>query len=259
MTDKVRPKSTPTQVIRPLFTVQIFIDKCETVNLTDAEDEDVGEYYTCRVSIKGKNEHRDHYLVPLHSGPCSGDSWDKTQEQWQRQIEYIKNHLDDVLLDSSAHLCSESLYAGSDRASMERAFSTSTDLARFYMSFGNIEEPPIPYDSEFQLWVGNYAYEIKRRLTGEPRIRFDENDSTALSMRGGYPIAEIQKWTADAIENLAQRSKELGKIIPYSLTKFCKEFQLNTTRQNIYNLLSEQERQELKPRYLARCSELIGK
>jgi hypothetical protein len=77
--------------------------------------------------------------------------------------------------------------------------------------------------------------------------------------RGGYLIKNIKAWTAQAVEIMAQESQQAGKIIPYSFVRFSKAFPLSTTRPNIYNLLTPQERDGLSDCYLKRCTELITK
>lgn len=79
------------------------------------------------------------------------------------------------------------------------------------------------------------------------------------NIRGGHRISDIEEWTATAIEKMAQDSLRVGKIAPYSFVKFSKAFPLSTSRQNVYNLLTQQDRESLESRYLKRCSELMMK
>ena len=56
---------------------------------------------------------------------------------------------------------------------------------------------------------------------------------------------------------MAQESKRKGKIIPYSLTWFSRVFPYQTSRPNIYTLLTPQEVEGLEDKYIELCNKLM--
>jgi hypothetical protein len=79
-----------------------------------------------------------------------------------------------------------------------------------------------------------------------------------VNERGELPLDQIQLWTEMAIEKMAQASNEAGKIFRYSFTRFNDAFPYNMSRQHLYKFIPEDERKELKARYLKKCAELMG-
>lgn len=80
-----------------------------------------------------------------------------------------------------------------------------------------------------------------------------------INKRHGWPIEQIHRWTNEAIEKMAQKSKADGKIISYSFIRFHKAFPRKFARTHLYHLITKDELAALKSRYLKRCAQLIDK
>ena len=137
-----------------------------------------GEQWSfCRAQIIVGRETGEHLILPGHKGPRSGQEWERTKGYWQTQVDYIASNIDHLLLNATAQVCNESSYTIRGKSTVQEMFSTSADLERFHKSLISWTEAPVPFDSDFQMWVGTYASEIQQRLTGNARRPVDTNAS----------------------------------------------------------------------------------
>lgn len=131
----------------------------------------------------------------VYRGKREGPEWDRAKLTWKHLYQYVSDFIGAALTKAATQLTEEALYVGTlDETQLAQIFETSAELRRFYESYGSIHQPAIPYDSEFQMWISQHAFDVKQRLLGkakanvgsDARLRFSPAEmKTLLEVLGG--------------------------------------------------------------------------
>jgi hypothetical protein len=141
--------------------------------------------------ICGTDEPYDQMWLP-HQGEKEGPQWEESKLFWLHLYQYIKDYIGAMITLGATQLTHEAPYLRLlDNDKLKTIFDTSADLKRFYEALGTIYKAGVPHDSEFQMWIGQFAYGSQRRLTGETKVSIGSDTRLRFSPAEMKRLLEI--------------------------------------------------------------------
>lgn len=134
------------------------------------------------------------HLWLTHMGDRTGPEWEQSKLIWKHLYQYVKDHIGAMMVLAAKQLGDEASYISQlDEEKLSKMFATSADLARFYIAMGSIYKAGVPYESVFQMWIADYAHEVKERLTGQTKINVGSDARLRFSPAEMKRLIEVLK------------------------------------------------------------------
>ena len=155
-------------------------------NCTEGElSTHLGVRITC-----GTDAPRERLWVHFN-GQRGGEDWESAKKLWRHLYEYVRDYIGAIAVLGGVQLADEVQYLRMDQEELEKTFETSGDLARLYKSLGSAREAGIPFDSEFQMWIGQYAGNVQTRLMGHAKASIGSNSKLRFSPAEMTDLLEV--------------------------------------------------------------------
>jgi hypothetical protein len=176
-------------------------------NPLDSETENLPEP-RCMLGAKvtcGTDEPYEQIWFP-HLGKREGEEWERSKLVWKHLYQYVKDYIGAMMMLCAKQLMDEASHlAILDEEKLKTIFSTSADLQRFYEALGSIHKEGVPHDSEFQMWIGVYAFRSQERITGKTKVNIGSDARLRFSPMEMKQLLEALK----AEKTLWQRARDV--------------------------------------------------
>ncbi len=138
----------------------------------------------------GNDKPQDRTLT-YHRGEREGSEWEKSKRIWRQVYKYVKDYIGAMSMSGGLQLADEARYVGYKEEKLEQIFKTSADLARYYKALGMTHEAAVPFDSEFQMWVAQYALDAQQRLIGRTKVNIGSDARLRFSPAEMKELLEV--------------------------------------------------------------------
>jgi hypothetical protein len=175
-------KTLAKRIIKASIQIEPYIDEPDLVDSR-------GPYCTLGVKIVCGADEPYEYTWFIHDGERKGPEWEKSKLIWLHLYNYVKDYIGAMLMHDTRQLVWEAKCIGTlDESRHKAVFDNSPTLQRFYKSMGSRRAAAVPHDSEFERWIGDFAFHLYERISGKtkanvgtgPKLRFSPAEMRRL-------------------------------------------------------------------------------